>query len=207
MSDNTTINNRQFQKVEKIAFSLPPMGIFNARLASLAFIGTYTKTFKNNDGVEESKELEMVGLNYQFTDLNTGELSEALTECVLSYHPDSRLYASILGLNNGEPLKENTDLSSLLGNAVRIEIIHQSGKDKQGNAKQYASIKSVSPLDANMTQPPQVESTVYYDIQAHDEKIYETLNRKHTWLIENKSHEKGKKLTQKTVEKKIKEVV
>jgi len=202
--NNTTAKqietSRTFKIVEKQSFSLPPQGVFSARLASLAFIGTYTKTFTNKDGTKEEKNLELVGLSYQFTDLNTGELSEALVECVLSYHPDSRLYGNILALNNNEPLAEGAGLDSLLNQAVRIEIIHQTGTDKQGNSRQYASIKSVTPLGADMKQPDPLENTCFYDIQAHNDSSYDALNGKHRWMIENRSHEKGVKLTQSAVE-------
>ena len=206
MSNNTNTTekkietSRTFKIVEKKSFSLPPQGVFSARLASLAFIGTYTKTFTNKDGSKDEKDLELVGLGYQFTDLNTGELSEALLECVLSYHPDSRFYGNILALNNDEPLPENATLDTLLNRAVRIEIVHQTGTDKQGNSRQYASIKSVTPLGADMKQPEKIEATCFYDIQAHDASAYELLNGKHKWMIENRSHEKGVKLTQSAVE-------
>lgn len=132
--------------------------------------------------------------------MNTGELSEALVECVLSYHPDSRLYGNILALNNNEPLAENASLESLLNQAVRIEIIHQTGTDKQGNSRQYASIKSVSPLGADMNAPESIEAPCFYDLQSHNDFAYEQLNGKHRWMMENRSHEKGVKLTQDAVE-------
>jgi len=51
-----------------------------------------------------------------------------------------------------------------------------------------------------MNQPEKIEAPCFYDLQSHNDSAYESLNGKHRWMIENRSHEKGVKLTPSAVE-------
>jgi hypothetical protein len=179
--------SRTFKIVERSAISLPPVGKFAARLISIAFLGEHQRTFKRDNGKEESRVLEYVGLAYELTDKNTGEVHLATTECTLSYNPDSRLYGHLLALNNGKPLAEGANLSELLGKPASIEITHrQREMDNGGGSRLYANIVSVSPLSSGMNADQLNGDTVFYDVLAHNDSMFQKLNRKHQWIIEHR---------------------
>ena len=185
--------SRSFRIVERKSFSIAPAGTFNATLRGLSFIGNYTKEFTKNN-ITTSKVYEMVGLAYVFTDLNTGEQSEIFTECVLSYVPDSRLHGHIMAL--APDFKEGDTLQSLIGNPAKITIQHSTRTNPEtGDNRTYANITQVEVADKNAKiQPVAKEHLFYFDIKNDMAKIAD-LNSKHTWLIENKSHEHGKTST------------
>ena len=158
------INNRVFHIVERSAFTLAPSGAFAATLVSLAFLGEHTRTLKQADGSEESKTLEYVGLGYELTDLNSGEVHLVVEECSLSYNPDSKLYSRIVALNGGQALKEGDSLQTLLGKSARIEIIHKLGDTKEGGKRLYANINNVSALPSTMEAQPLASAPIYYDV-------------------------------------------
>ncbi len=178
------INNRVFHIVERSAFTLAPSGAFAATLVSLAFLGEHTRTMKQADGSEESKTLEYVGLGYELTDLNSGEVHLVVEECSLSYNPDSKLYSRIIALNGGAALKEGDSLQSLLGKSARIEIIHKLGETQQGGKRLYANINGVSVLPTGMKVQPITGEPIYYDVLTPDNAAYERLNRKHKAIIQ-----------------------
>ena len=184
MNDTAKQNNRVFHIVERSAFTLAPSGAFAATLVSLAFLGEHTRTMKQADGSEESKTLEYVGLGYELTDLNSGEVHLVVEECSLSYNPDSKLYSRIIALNGGAALKEGDSLQSLLGKSARIEIIHKLGDTKEGGKRLYANINGVSVLPAGMKVQPIAGESIYYDVLSPDNAAYERLNRKHKAIIQ-----------------------
>ena len=179
--------SRSFRVVERKDFSIAPAGVFNATLRSLAFIGKYTREFTKNNKTT-SKDYEMVGLAYVFTDMNTGQQAEIFAECVLSYVPDSRLDDHINALTGTAGLKEGDALKNLIGKNAKITIIHRPSADGD---KTYANIDRVDVVDKNAKiQPVAKEHLFYFDIVTDMAKI-EDLNSKHQWLIENKSHQYG----------------
>ena len=181
--------SRSFRIVERKSFSIAPAGTFNATLRGLSFIGRYTKEFTKNN-ITTSKVYEMVGLAYVFTDLNTGEQSEIFTECVLSYVPDSRLHGHIMAL--APEFKEGDTLQNLVGKPAKITIQHSTRTNPTtGDNRTYANITQVAVADKNAKiQPVAKEHLFYFDIKTDMAKIAD-LNSKHTWLIQNKSHEHG----------------
>lgn len=182
------VNNRNFQVQERKSFSLAPVGVFPMKLISLAFIGTYTRTFYKNN-VATTKDYEMCSLEYRGINLNTGEEFNLITDCIVSYVPDSRLYRHIIALNGGRALEQNTPLKTLLGKAALLEIVHS-----ERNGKTYANAKSVNVINSNVQLPAQLKQAgagLFYDLQQHDQAAYEQLNKKTRWMIENRSHEKG----------------
>ena len=183
MNDTVKQNNRVFHIVERSAFTLAPSGAFAATLASLAFLGEHTRTMKQ-DGSEESKTLEYVGLGYELLDLNSGEVHLVVEECSLSYNPDSKLYSRIIALNGGQALKEGDSLQTLLGKSARIEIIHKLGDTKEGGKRLYANINNVSVLPSTMEASKLTSSPIYYDVLSPDNAAYERLNRKHKAIIQ-----------------------
>ena len=178
-----TTNNRVFHTVAKSAFSMCPSGTFAATLVSLAFLGEHTRMVKDNSGAEVSKTFEYVGLGYEILDKNSGEVHTVVEECTLSYNPDSKLYARITALNNGQPLTEGQDLKVLLGKAAKIEIIHRLGKGKDGNNRLFANITAVSTLAPNQSAPQSSAKPVYYDVLAHDAEAFTRLNKKHQTIV------------------------
>jgi hypothetical protein len=178
--------SRTFKIVERSVISLPLVGKFAARLISIAFLGEHQRTFKRDNGQEESRVLEYVGLAYELTDKNTGEVHLAPTECTLSYNPDSRLYGHLLALNNGKPLSEGANLSELLGKPAYIEITHRQRETDNGGSRLYANIVSVSPLGSGMNADQLNGETVFYDVLTHNDAMFQKLNRKHQWIIEHR---------------------
>ena len=189
-SNNTTQapieNSRSFKIVEKKNFNIPPAGTFNATVRSIAFIGTYTRSFTKS-GKTTSKDYEMVGFTFNFIDLNTSSQDEIYTECVLSYVDDSRLRQYIEALGG---LSEGADIKSLVGKSAKITIVHSSS-DASGESKTYANISLIEPVDSGGELPAiSPDHLFYFDILSDMSKI-EDLNSKHKWLIQNKSHEHG----------------
>lgn len=179
--------SRTFRIVERKDFSIAPAGVFNATLISLAFIGNYTREFTKNNKVT-SRKYEMVGLTYVFIDLNTGQMAEIFSECILSYVPDSRLHGHINALTGNDGLREGAGLKELIGKTAKITIIHRPNADGD---KTYANISKVDVVDKKLSiEKVEKARFFYFDILGDMGKI-ESLNNKHRWLIENKSHEYG----------------
>jgi hypothetical protein len=102
--------------------------------------------------------------------------------------PDSRLHDHIQALTGDKGLKEGAQLRDLVGKNAKITIIHRPNADGD---KTYANISKVGVVDSRSgIQSVEKERLFYFDILADMRKI-ESLNTKHKWLIENKSHEHG----------------
>ena len=159
---NTQTTNRVFHVVDRSAFSLAPAGVFSAALCSLVFLGEITRTIRQKNGTEETKTLEYVGLAYELTDKNSGEIVQVVEEATLSYNPDSKLYSRILALNGGKPLTEGQGLEVLLSKPVKITIQHRIGKTKEGNDRLYANVAAVDALSEGMNPHQLGGQPIYY---------------------------------------------
>lgn len=84
------------------------------------------------------------------TDQKDSEGKPALVfeRLTVSLHPKSQLYKRIKGLFSKEP-PASLDISKLEGTQTNLVIVHNEGKDKNGQPKLFANIAATLKLRAN----------------------------------------------------------
>lgn len=75
---------------------------------------------------------------------------------------------------------EGFDLKNLLGVNCFVNVVHKDGKDKQGQARTYANVASVSPLAKGMAKMSAVNPHTFFSFDDKPVKIPATVPE---WLV------------------------
>lgn len=78
------------------------------------------------------------------------------------------------------------DLKNVLGVPCMLSVVHETSKD---GSKVYANVASVMKLPKGMEAPAQECESVVYDIDAHDQEVFDKLPKYYQELI-NQSQER-----------------
>jgi hypothetical protein len=122
-------------------FEIAKEGTTQAVLAGVKDLGMVDTSF---NGV--TKKVHKVNFIWELAELDTEGLPKLIFEkFTLSLHPKSQLYKRIKGLFNKE-VPATLDLEKLIGTQTQLVLVHNEGKDKNGQSRVYANIAATLKL-------------------------------------------------------------
>lgn len=129
-------------------FKIASEGVVQAVLNKIVDLGMLDQTF---NGV--TKKVHKVQLFWQLAELDEdGKTPLYLPErFTLSLHEKAGLFKRIKGLFGKNP-PATLDLEKLIGTNTNLVIVHNAGKDKNGNEKTFANISATTKLTANQAK-------------------------------------------------------
>lgn len=129
-------------------FKLASEGVVQAVLNKVVDLGMVDVIY---NGV--SKKVHKVQFWWQLAEKeNDGETPIFLPErYTLSLHEKAALYKRIKGLFGKNP-PATLDLEKLVGTQINLIIVHNEGKDKQGNPKKFANVSATTKLTAGQAK-------------------------------------------------------
>jgi hypothetical protein len=181
-------------------YQLPPEGIHVARCVRVVDLGTQRSEFNGN-----SKRLRKVRTSWELPEEKTvfdqerGEepflVSKEYTKSLGTKSNLRRDIESWRGRGFTGSEAEAFDLTTLLGTACMINLIHEVSKQ---NRRKYAKIISITPLPRGMQAPPQFLPSVQYSIEEGTGGAFDELSE----YVQQKicaSDELGKRSTKKEI--------
>lgn len=132
------------ERKEGKEFEIPKEGTVQAVIAEVEDLGMVEQTYNN-----ETKKVHKLRLRYQLAELDSeGQPKRIYERFTVSMHPKAGLFKRVKGLFGKEP-PATFDCELLVGAQANLVLVHNEGKDKQGQPKTFANIAATLKLQPN----------------------------------------------------------
>jgi hypothetical protein len=161
------------------SFEQAPPGSQIGRCYAVVDLGTQRHTYKDKEGfsrdVRLSFELPLKKMVGKFDPEDKGRIFSVHMTVKQSLHPKATLRKMLEGWR-GKKFKDKAetdafDPKKLLGLPCRLNLIQN---------EEYTNIDSIAPLDKDELKkvPKQVNASVFFDLEAFDEAVFDTLSER-----------------------------
>ena len=166
---------------EQKEFEIVPQGSHIARCVAVIDLGTQVVEWKGKEKLSPKVSLrfEIPSERIKFTDKEGKEhdvpmfISRKFTRSLSDKSNLRPILESWRGKAFTAEELDGFDIKSILGASCLLSVVHELSKD---GTKTYAKISSVMKLPKNMEAQPQETKSVLYDIDAHDEDVFQSLS-------------------------------
>ena len=167
---------------EQKEFEKVPEGSHIARCISVVDLGTQVIEWAGKEKLSPKVSLrfEIPGERIQYKDKEGKEHDVPMTisqKYTRSLSEKANLRADLESWRGKAFTAEELDgfdIKSILGAPCMLSVVHVLSKD---GSKTYANIKSIMKLPKGMEAPAQETASVLYDIDAHDENVFQSLSK------------------------------
>jgi hypothetical protein len=186
-----SLNAKQPEQKE---FEKVPEGSHIARCIKIIDLGTQVTEWAGVEKLTPKAVIvwEIPGERIQYTNKDGKEVEAPMTissKYTVSLAPKANIRAVLESWRGKAFTQEELDgfnISKVLGVPCMLSIVHEPSKD---GTKIYANVSSVMKLPKGIECPPQENPSIIYDIDAHDQAIFDSLPKYYQEQI-NQSQER-----------------
>lgn len=173
-------------------YTLAPQGVHLAICVQLIDLGTQPP--HPNSPYGKSSHRVLIGWELCNEHNDDGKPILVWKEYTVSLFEQAHLYKDLISWR-GKPFSEKEleafDLQNILGKPCQLQIIHEKGKGL--NSKNtYARVERIMACTKGQEIPKQVNDTVCYDVDNHDQQVFETFSERNQERIKNSAEWKAR---------------